>query len=147
MFGPTGGAGTTGDAIGDLLCALERARYEGDLEALVLGDGEGLVVAGAGAVWLCEELAARAPFLDSEATPANDVVPNSLEALVQTRVVRLQVDGVELLICGRGGTTERGLLDAAKSARRLLAFQRRRVEVASPIKPESSEPWPPTPRT
>jgi hypothetical protein len=109
------------DPIDELLAALERARSLGDLEALSLGDSQGLLVAGAGAFWLCEELAAHAPYLTEPTQPANDVIPNSLEALERTRVVRIDIDGVELLICGRGTSPEHGLLAAARSARRLLA--------------------------
>jgi hypothetical protein len=121
------------DPIGCLLEALERARYEGSMEALVLADGHGLVIAGAGAVWLCEELAAQAPFVAASTPPANDVLPNSLDALERTRWVRIHVDGVELLMCGRGGNDERGLLAAARSARRLLSGRREEVRVREPI--------------
>jgi hypothetical protein len=108
------------DGVADLLNALERARSTGDLEALALASPEGLLVAGAGAFWLCEELAASAPYLARPAHPANDVVPNRLESLAQTRVVRVEIDGVELLLCGRGSSPDHGLLAAARSARRLL---------------------------
>src|SRR5208282_2231924 len=45
---------------------LAHARQDGELEAIVLADTSGIVVAGAGSWATCEELAAYAPLLARE---------------------------------------------------------------------------------
>lgn len=60
---------------------LSATRRDGGLDALVVADADGLVIAGAGAWPLCEEVAAYAPMLgESEAS-----VPSRLAGRVQVR--------------------------------------------------------------
>jgi hypothetical protein len=114
-----------GDPMADLLIMLEEARRGGPFDALALGDEDGLLLAGAGAFWLCEELAARAPFLSRPTGPANDVVPNRLDGVDDARVIQVRVHGVGLLLSGRGGQSASGLRAAARSAQRILAGHER----------------------
>jgi hypothetical protein len=97
---------------------LEAARRAAELEAIAVGDEAGLLVAGAGAAELCDELAAIAP-LDAV---ANDTIPTRWDVLSQrTEVRRLAVDGFEVLISGRGGDLGQGLSRAVAGCARILA--------------------------
>jgi hypothetical protein len=103
---------------------LEAARHSADLEALALGDELGLLMAGAGAAELCDELAAVAPLF---ASPSVEL-PHCLDVLgAGTEVRRLAVDGSELFICGRGGNLERALVDAAVGCARILVEKKTRL--------------------
>jgi hypothetical protein len=96
---------------------LEAARRSAALEALALGDELGLLMAGAGAAELCDELAAVAPLFASR----NVELPRSLDVLGPgTEVRRLAVEGSELFICGRGGDLDAALLHAAAGCARIL---------------------------
>jgi len=102
---------------------LEAARRSAELEALALGDELGLLMAGAGAAELCDELAAVAPLFGSPS-----VELPSLEVLAAgTEVRRLAIDGSELFICGRGGDLDRALLHAAAGCARILAEKKARL--------------------
>ena len=80
------------------------ARHEGGLEALVLADAAGCLVAGAGAWPTCEMLAAYAPLLVDRATILNDTLASSVSSLAQSVNVRpVSVDGSEVFLCARGG--------------------------------------------
>ena len=93
---------------------LAHVRHEANLEAIVVTDDTGLVVAGAGAWVACEELAAYAPILLSARTPGHaawglpGLEQDSRIAELRTEVdVRpVNVDGQRLLLCARG--RERG---------------------------------------
>ncbi len=111
---------------GDTLLALSRlldaARRDGELDAVAISDGSGVLVAGAGRWDACEELAAIAP-LEPDSLPANDVVPTRLDVMVRrTEVRRLSVDGVEVLLAGAGGGQGRdaALTRAAEGCARIL---------------------------
>jgi hypothetical protein len=108
---------------------LTQARRDGGLEAIVVADDAGLVVAGVGAWAICEELAAYAPILvragsavggaaqdatDGEAPVAR---PNRHCGRWAEVVVRpVEVEGQTVLLCARvaGDEAARGAaLDAA----------------------------------
>ncbi len=73
------------------------------LEAVVLVDDTGCLVAGAGAELLCEELAAFAPLLADRKAVGNAVVGTRLAAIEPDVFVRaVSLDGVPALLCGRG---------------------------------------------
>lgn len=81
---------------------LAMARTEGELDAIVLADTSGVVVAGAGAWPVCEELAAYAPLLvcSDGSTPS---VSRRVEALrPEVEVLPLTVGGQDILLCARG---------------------------------------------
>jgi hypothetical protein len=88
---------------------LEAARRSSAMEALALGDELGLLVAGAGAAELCDELAAVAPLVT-----ANDTIP------ARSDVRRLAVDGYEMFISGRGGDLCQALGHVAAGCARIL---------------------------
>ena len=94
------------------------ARFEGEFEALVLTDGAGCLVAGAGPWPTCEMLAAFAPLFVSRprGRPENREYPSNVE------IRRLLIDGSEVLICARGGGHARvpSITRAASGCRRIL---------------------------
>jgi len=103
---------------------LEAARSASALEALALGDELGLLVAGAGAAELCDELAAVAPLFGS----SNTALPSHLSALGRgTEVRRLAVDGCEMFISGRGAGLELALGGIESGCRRILVEKKVRL--------------------
>ncbi len=82
---------------------LSETRSRGELDAIVVADPSGVVVAGAGSWPVCEELAAYAPLL-AEATvaPAPDAHSSRVETLRRDVEIRsLVVGGLEVLLCAR----------------------------------------------
>lgn len=110
---------------------LDFARHEAELDALVLADSFGCVVAGAGAHSECELLAAYAPLRDDEWTiPWDGDLDGVTEpgtrvdaGLEDVEVRRLVVDGTELLLCAKGGGADRQawMARAAEGCVRILA--------------------------
>jgi hypothetical protein len=107
---------------------LSSARTRGDLDAIVVADPSGVVVAGAGAWPVCEEIAAYAPLLadGTWATMTSDV-SSRVEALRREVDVRLvPVGGQEVLLCARQkrrsdvGAPMADLSEAAEGVRRIL---------------------------
>ncbi len=103
---------------------LEAARHSAELEALALGDELGLLVAGAGAAELCDELAAVAPLFGS----AKTCLPTHFDVLGRgTEVRRLAVDGCELFISGRGAGLDLRLGAIASGCHRILVEKKARL--------------------
>ena len=89
---------------------LAHTRTDADLDAVVVADASGVVVAGAGSWAACEELAAYAPILagllgESESDGGFGEKPESRVDVLrgQTAVSRLEVLDQEVLVCARGG--------------------------------------------
>lgn len=109
---------------------LSSTRSRGELDALVVADTSGVVVAGAGSWPVCEELAAYAPLLadDGEMTHAVSSRVASLRKEVEVR--SLVVGGQVVLLCARrqkrvesrevGSAIERDLEQAAAGVSRIL---------------------------
>jgi hypothetical protein len=105
---------------------LSSARARGDLDAIVVADPSGVVVAGAGSWPVCEELAAYAPLLadGTWATMTSDV-SSRVETLRREVDVRLvPVGGQEVLLCARqkrrSDASVASVADAAAGVRRIL---------------------------
>jgi hypothetical protein len=82
---------------------LSYTRTEASLETVVLADGSGVVVAGAGAWAACEELAAYAPLLLQGATHEQGRIAE-LRERVTVRAV--QIDGEEVLLCALASSSD-----------------------------------------
>jgi hypothetical protein len=111
------------DPITALHYQLSFSRNEAALEALVLVDDSGCLVAGAGAWPLCEELAAYAPLLSRPEVIRDGSLGTRLAALsTQVEVRTVLIDGCEAVICGRGGGEARAssIARAAAGCRRIL---------------------------
>jgi hypothetical protein len=81
---------------------LSVTRTEGNFDAIVLADASGVVVAGAGAWPVCEELAAYAPFLVSVdgSTASVSSRVGALRGEVDVRTIC--IGGQDVLLCTRG---------------------------------------------
>jgi hypothetical protein len=106
------------------------ARDEAELDALVLGDAAGCLVAGAGALSECELLAAHAPLREDDWQWSAELGPAPLKlrvdaGLKDVEVRRLLVDGSELLLCAKGGGVARHawMERAAAGCARILGSQ------------------------
>jgi len=102
---------------------LAHARSEGRVEAMVVADDAGLVVAGVGAWAACEELAAYAPLLaQGQWTEPGSVERTRIATLrQQVDVQPVDIEGQRILICARGGTMRRAAMArAAQGVARIL---------------------------
>ncbi len=96
------------DPITALHYQLAETRRTADLDAVVLVDDSGCLVAGAGAWPVCEELAAYAPLLAEDAGPLRSVVSHRIASLAgHVERVLLDIDGQPAILCGRGGSAGR----------------------------------------
>lgn len=112
------------DPITALHYQLAHTRAEAGLDAVVLVDDTGCLVAGAGAWPTCEELAAYAPLLVDRDAVGSATVGTRLAALEGEVVVHtLTLDGVEAVLCSRGGDPSRAgsIARAVDGCRRILA--------------------------
>jgi hypothetical protein len=105
---------------------LANVRHEGMLEAIVVADDSGVVVAGAGAWPVCEELAAYAPLLAQGVWTEPGLDAGSPVGTLGTLgadvdVQPVDVDGHSVLLCARGGWTRtQALRKAAQGVARIL---------------------------
>ena len=115
------------DPIVALHYQLSAVRTEASLEAVVLVDDSGCLVAGAGAWPLCEELAAYAPFLaHRHPAPTAEVTGRANEIAKDSHVRSMSLDGSEVLLCARGvGTRDvtPAIVRAAAGCRRILGAE------------------------
>jgi len=103
---------------------LASARSEGRLDAIVVADDTGIVVAGAGAWAVCEELAAYAPLLAQGGwtEPGMTATSRVAELRAQVDVKPVEVDGQTMLLCSRGGKFRAGAMDrTAQGVARILS--------------------------
>jgi hypothetical protein len=105
---------------------LSSARTAGDLDAIVVADPSGVVVAGAGSWPVCEELAAYAPLLaDGEWSSMSSSVSSRVEALRREVDVRtVNIAGQDILLCTRqkrrDPATDHFVDQAARGVTRIL---------------------------
>jgi hypothetical protein len=98
-------------------------RAVGKLDALVLVDDRGCLVAGAGAWPVCEELAAYAPLLVDQSVIATAAVGSRIASLsTEVEVRTLALEGAEAVLASRGGGVDRTacMLRAAAGCARIL---------------------------
>jgi hypothetical protein len=107
---------------------LSHARSEGRLDAIVVADDAGIVVAGVGSWAVCEELAAYAPLLAQGvwSEPGSRNSGGTLrmtELRTEVDVQAVDVEGQTVLLCARGGrlrgkTMERAAVGVARILKR-----------------------------
>lgn len=97
---------------------LEHTREHGRIEALVLADADGLVVAASGEDGVCEELGAIAPLVPR--TVGMPLPPLLRGGEVSVR--RVACDGQDLYLASLGGNVARDALltSSSKGVRRIL---------------------------
>jgi hypothetical protein len=96
---------------------LTGTRHDGSLDAIVVADDSGVVVAGAGLWPACEEMAAYAPLLVRGAwsEPGRDHGCRLAELRTEVDVHPVDVDGQTVLLCARGGSTAGAAIEKAKA--------------------------------
>jgi hypothetical protein len=102
---------------------LTQARQEGRLEAIVIADDAGVVVAGAGSWAVCEELAAYAPLLAQGMWTEPGLSGESRVAELRTEVdvQSVEIEGQRVLLCAWGGRMRTAALHkAAEGVVRIL---------------------------
>jgi hypothetical protein len=102
---------------------LATTRNEGRLDAVVVADDCGVVVAAAGSWAACEELAAYAPILSrgTWSEPGLRESSRMAELRSQVDIQPVQVHGQTVLLCARGRGTKAGAMDrAAAGVARIL---------------------------
>lgn len=105
---------------------LSSTKTRSDLDAIVVADPSGVVVAGAGSWPVCEELAAYAPLLrDGAWASASDPVSSRMESLRREIDVRsVSIGGQEVLLCTRQKRRADAIEAAEASNRELDAAAR-----------------------
>lgn len=96
---------------------------DGRIEAMVVADGDGLPLASSGDTHACDEVAARMAIVASRIEEFSGTLLGSGLAW-QVQMLKVQVDGAELLVCAVGGTAEarkRQITRGAEGAMRILA--------------------------
>ena len=111
------------DPITALHYQLAHARHNGGFDALVLVDQAGMLVAGAGAWPVCEELAAFAPLLADQSPRPPACHPELSRLRPRVRLQTLRVQGATVLLAARGQGEDQGehLESAAAGCLRILA--------------------------
>jgi hypothetical protein len=102
---------------------LVHARCEGNVDAMVVADDSGVLVAGAGPWALCEELAAYAPLLAQGQWCEPGLGPPGPMAELGTDVdvQPLETNGQTVLLCARGGWMRAMAMErAAQGVARIL---------------------------
>lgn len=94
------------------------ARQEAELEAIVLSDSSGCLVAGAGAWPVCEELAAFAPLIASGSTAPEASRLAKLSEHAETHA--FSIGGAEVFLCARGTAQSELMMRVAAGCRRIL---------------------------
>jgi hypothetical protein len=111
------------DPIVALHYQLSAVRTEAAFDAVVLVDGTGCLVAGAGAWPVCEELAEYAPFLAHRTSAQSaEVLSQTGEISRDTHVRAMDIEGCEVLLCAKGGGSEVSpwIVRAVAGCRRIL---------------------------
>lgn len=96
---------------------------DGRIEAMVVADGDGLPLASSGDTFACDEVAARMVLVGSRIKEFNGTLLGAGHRW-DVQMVKVQVDGSELLVCAVGGTAEarqRQIARGAQGALRILA--------------------------
>ncbi len=105
---------------------LAAVKTSAELDAVVLVDDTGCLVAGAGAWPVCEELAAFAPFLADGAAACSEYVATQTAILApQTHVRPLSIDGMDVVLCAKGANgrdVSSEMTRAATGCHRILAI-------------------------
>lgn len=90
---------------------------------MVVADGDGLPLASSGDTYACDEVAARMVLVGQRIKEFNGTLLGAGH-MWNVQMVKVEVDGSELLVCAVGGTAEarnRQITRGAQGALRILA--------------------------
>jgi hypothetical protein len=95
----------------------------GRIDCMVVADGDGLPLASSGDTYACDEVAARMVLVGTRIKDFNGTLLGQGQR-GDVQMVKVEVDGSELLVCAVGGTAEarrRQITRGAEGALRILA--------------------------
>src|SRR5687768_700388 len=78
---------------------------DGRIEAMVVADGDGLPLASSGDTYACDEVAARMVLVGARIREFSGTLLGAGNAW-QVQMMKVEVEGSELLVCAVGGTAE-----------------------------------------
>lgn len=96
---------------------------DGNIQAMVLADGDGLALAAAGDTYACDEVAARMVLVGTRIRSFDGTLLGDGHRW-DVQMTKVAVDGSELLVCAVGGTPDqrkRQIARGAAGALRILA--------------------------
>lgn len=96
---------------------------DGGIEAMVVADGDGLPLASSGDMLACDEVAARMVVVGRRIKEFNGTLLG-VGHKFDVQMLKVEVEGTELLVCAVGGTVEsrkRQIARGAEAALRILA--------------------------
>jgi hypothetical protein len=88
---------------------------DGEIQAMVVADGDGLPLAAAGDIYACDEVAARMCHVGAKIKEFNGTLMHG-RSHWDVQMQKLDVDGSELLVCAVGGTAEARKKQIARGA-------------------------------
>jgi hypothetical protein len=95
------------------------------IDAMVVADGDGLALASAGDDFACDEVAARMVLVGPRIKEFNGTLLAGGGLRWDVQMVKVDVDGSELLVCAVGGTADerrKQIRRGADGARRILTI-------------------------
>jgi hypothetical protein len=102
---------------------LDQCCKEGDMEAMVVADSDGLPLAGAGDAYACDEVAARMVLVGPRISSFDGTLLGDQKQW-NVQMTKVRIDGTELLVCAVGGTAaarKKQIARGAAGALRILA--------------------------
>jgi hypothetical protein len=96
---------------------------DGNIDAMVVADEDGLPIASSGDDYVCDEVAGRMVLVGSRIRDFNGVLLGPGQR-GDVQMTRIEVDGIPLLVCAVGGSAEnrsRQIARGAEGTRRILA--------------------------
>ena len=102
---------------------LDQCCKEGDMEAMVVADSDGLPLAGAGDAYACDEVAARMVLVGPRISSFDGTLLGDQKQW-NVQMTKVRIDGAELLVCAVGGTAaarKKQIARGAAGALRILA--------------------------
>ena len=96
---------------------------DGAIEGMVVADGDGLPLASSGDTYACDEVAARMVIVGTRINEFSGTLLGAGHSW-QVQMVKVHVDGAELLVCAVGGTAaarRKQITRGAEGALRILA--------------------------
>lgn len=110
-------------AVQALKYQLAQCCEDGRIEAMVVADGDGLPLASSGDTYACDEVAARMVLVGPRIKEFSGTLLGC-GAAWQVQMMKVEIEGTELLVCAVGGTAEarkRQITRGAAGALRILA--------------------------
>ncbi len=95
------------------------------IDAMVVADGDGLALAASGDGFACDEVAARMVLVGPRIREFNGTLLGGGGMHWDVQMVKVDVDGSELLVCAVGGTADERRMQitrGAAGARRILTI-------------------------